>query len=762
MFKKDRLFRAWLLFVFIGTSTALADTEAPPVKPFPSPWSSGIKQIFGTAYEAYDSANKYSANSPTAPLSKVWFTGAQGVLTEVYWPTLDTPQIRDSEFLVTDSTGFLFQERIDSISQVEWLSTGVPAFRIRNHDSNNRFEIEKTFYTDPDRASLIERVKITKNIPGLKFYVVHNPSVSSTPLGNSALASINKGPGMGLFAWQGQQAQALISSLPFRKVSAGFAGYTDGLSDLRDNFKMDYQYDYARNGDVVLTGELEISPELGVSQFDIVLSFAPTIGEAYTTAKETLSSSLDGLLEKYTSQWQSYQLTVRDLSPGSSDGGKLFRASVAIMKSMEDKSFEGAFVASPTIPWGLNNLDSNVQVRPGESRNRLATGYHLVWPRDLFQMATSFMAIDDYHSAIASLQYLKRIQYGPSSGPNWNFENIKVHSRDGSFPQNVWINGEEGWGSLQMDEAAMPIILIYRLAKAGKIKISDYWDMAKRAADFVADFGPWTPQERWEENSGVSPSTVAAEIAAMNCASEIAQMLGDSVRATRYKSVAVSWDSKPNDNIDTWLFTTSGSHGNGRYYERMEGTNRLDQAWNPNDDAPMILHNGAGTKKEKDILDVGFLELVRFGVRQALNQNILDTVVAYDQTIRKDLPGVGAPSFYRYNFDGYNFDEVSGARTHGMLWPIFTGERAQYELEKSLELEQSPAEVDQHLNPYVHAMECFANKSFMLPEQIWDSGARMGQSTGSATPLGWSHGEYIKLLRSRLDQKVFDKLQFDF
>lgn len=748
---------ALCLFSLAAAAAAPPEGTAPHAPRRPSQWSSGIKQGFGTAYEAYDPDGEYSAQSATAPISKVWFTLAQGVLTEVYWPTNDTPQVRDLQILATDGKE-LFEERTQAVSEVRWLQTGVPAYLVTNRDPKKRFTIEKTFYTDPDRDVVLQRVRITRHVPGWKFYVLHNPSVGNTPLGNSALASTgagrNAGPGEGLFAWQGAQAQALVSSLPFTEVSAGFSTFNDGFVDLSQHHKMTHHYQWALEGDVVLTGGLPIPETVGTTELTLALGFGKDLATAHQQARESLALGHDWVLGKYTSQWVGYQASLDDLTRSTEDGGKLFRASAAVLKSSEDKTHVGAFIASPAVPWGLTTNDWNVGP-PSPERRELTSGYHQIWPRDLYHVATAFLALHDYASAAASLRFLRSAQYGPSDG-EWAF-GWRRHAKNGSFPQNAFADGQTMWAGLQLDEAADPIILAYRLWKSGRVPPGAYWDMVKRAGDFIADFGPWSPMERWEETIGASPSTIAAEIAGLFAASQIAEAVGDVPRAARFRATYEAWSTKPNDNLDTWTFTTTGAHGNGRYFERIEGAKAFDQVWNPNDDVMFTLANNTSPVREKDVVDGGFLELVRLGVRPALDPHVLDTVVVYDKTIRVEVPGHG-PSFYRYLGDRYNYEESTGQQTKGMPWPLLTGERAHYELQKAIELGVGDKEVDRVAAEYVRVMESFATPSLMLAEQVWDSGDRAGKPTGCATPLAWSHAEYLRLVRSRLDRRVFDRL----
>lgn len=716
----------------------------------PERWASGIKQAFGTAYETYDSSGQFSAASSTAPISKLWFTVAQGILTEVYWPQLDQPQIRDLQFLVTDGRSFLWEERQDGISDVQWIEAGVPAFRITTRDLAGRFFFEKVVYADPDRNALRLKVRFVSKTPGLQLYLLNNPTVGGTPMSNHAVTSRSAiAPGKGLYAWDGNQAQALLASVPFSAASAAFSGSHDPFQDLQRDFRMDHQYGEAHDGNVVVGARLELGT---ADEFEVALGFGGSLLDANQVAEGSLSESFEAGLDRYRKQWREYQGGLIDLSAQSLDGGDRFRASTAMIKSMEDKTYAGAVIASPSIPWGLHQVDWS---RNGDPLWKRVGGYHLIWPRDLYQMATTWIAVGDLASAKASFARLRTAQLSDQDG-FWEY-GFRRRSRDGSFLQNFWLNGSAYWQGLQMDETAFPVILTYRLWKLGAVTLADTWDMVRRASDFIVDFGPWTGQERWEENFGASPSTIASEIAALYCAAEIAHSHGDDQRAQRYLRTADSWSAKPGDNLETWTFTRTGRYGDGRYFIRSEAAQRFDQFWNPDDEGLIHIANGGPTLREKDVLDGGFLELVRLGVRDALDPAILETLPEYDAHLRVRIPGKG-DGYYRYTADRYNYDDTSGRQTHGMLWPLLTGERGHYALAASVARGESRPKRDQAIVPYIAAMEAFASSSLMMPEQVWDGGPAAGLSTGSATPLGWSHAEYLKLLRSRREGQVFDLL----
>ena len=163
------------------------------------------------------------------------------------------------------------------------------------------------------------------------------------------------------------------------------------------------------------------------------------------------------------------------------------------------------------------------------------------------------------------------------------------------------------------------------------------------------------------------------------------------------------------------------------------------------------------TYNARDVVDAGFLELVRYGVRGADDPIIVNSVKVVDAIIKKALPQ--GPGFYRYNHDGYGQGDlgqdwyVGCSFGVGRPWPLLTGERGHYELTAG----NDP-------KPYIQYLEAFAGSRGLLPEQVWDmpnlpnTPFVTGGPTGSAMPLAWAHAEYIKLVRSVSDNRVFDRL----
>jgi glucoamylase len=737
------------------------NSEAPRGQPWPATWSSGNKQFFGTSYESYDAEGRHSSGSLTAPISKVWFTGAQGVLTEIFWPTLDRKQIRDFQFLVSDGKGFFVEERTQTQSQVEWLDAGVPAFRVSTSDAQRNFEIKKTIFTDPESDVLLMRVEFRPFRRDLKLYVLLNPAMGNTPYGDFALAE--RGPADRMWAWQDQDALALVSSLPWAKLSAGHSGSLDPFQDIARDGHLDFEYRKANDGNVVLAAKVD-APLNVPFQFDLALGFDSHPQRAHERALRSLAR-VDEALAQYRAEWTAYQNLVKAPQFDSPEQKELYRASVAVLKSMEDKTFSGAFVASPSVPWGIQKKDDSREAAPrlsemtradvpSEIQARGIGGYHLVWPRDLYQMAESFIALGDYQTARASLSYLQAIQYREGEG-YWEYGDRRF-PKAGSFLQNSWLHGEAHWKMLQIDQTSYPILLAVKLWELGVVSASEVRELIFSSADFIEQYGPWSFQERWEENMGVAPSTLAVQIAALRAAALFADAQykkPQTSRAARYLTRAQLWDS----HIEKWTFTETGTKGGGRYYLRIVGTESPVAAWNPNSWAQIRITNGGPLLYEKEVLDGGFLELVQYGVRSAWNAFIRATLPEYDRDLRVNTR-VG-PGFYRYTGDFYNWDERNGRQTRGMLWPFLSGERARYELKALGEQAGALSEherrrlFDSRVGVYLEAFQAFATPSLMLPEQVWSEGAREGRPTGAATPLGWAHGDFVRLLREVEDFK---------
>jgi glucoamylase len=356
----------------------------------------------------------------------------------------------------------------------------------------------------------------------------------------------------------------------------------------------------------------------------------------------------------------------------------------------------------------------------------------------LVQSATALLATGQIGTPLRALIWLAAIQLP-----------------DGRFPQNSWINGEAYWCGVQLDEIAAPILLAWRLRCEGvNLGRFDPRVMIFRAAGFLIRQGPVTTQDRWEENAGYSPSTLAAVIAALVCASEFAQE-GDAPGTNEFILAYADWLAA---HLEEWTVTTRGElvAGVSRHYLRINPADPAspDAPVDPNT-STVMLTNGGGPHPARNIVGGDFLHLVRYGIRAADHPVVRDSVEVIDAVLKRDLPQ--GPGWRRYNHDGYGQKDDGTAYDGtgvGRCWPILTGERGHYEIAAG----RDPA-------PFIAAMENFANAGGMISEQLWDAdeppecGMRRGQPTGAAMPLCWSHAEYLSLVRSAHDGICFDRVE---
>lgn len=336
-----------------------------------------------------------------------------------------------------------------------------------------------------------------------------------------------------------------------------------------------------------------------------------------------------------------------------------------------------------------------------------------------------------------------------------------TQEEDGYWPQNMWIDGAPYWHGTQMDETAFPILLVDLAARTNAIsadRVPRYWSMVKKAAGFLVRNGPVTQQDRWEEDPGYSPFTLAVEIAALLAAADVADRCGESPLARFLRETADDWNAC----VERWTYVTetdlAKQVGVAGYYVRIAPPDSVDCS------APSPMHGFVPIKNRpvsessapaEHIVSPDSLALVRFGLRQPDDPRILNTVKVIDALLKKTLPQ--GDYWYRYNGDGYGEHEDGSAFDGsgvGRLWPLLTGERAHYEL---------AAGNRERAEELMRAMEASADSGGLLPEQIWDTAAipelelSPGKATGAARPLVWAHSEYVKLRRSLRDGKIFDQ-----
>ncbi|WP_445632558.1 glycoside hydrolase family 15 protein [Nostoc sp. DSM 114161] len=686
-----------------------------------------FRQAFGSPgiEPRWTHANKDGVGTAYSTSSQVWFTIWNGVVTEIYHPTVDRPQIRDLQYLISDGKSFFHEEKRHLRSQVEPLWTHGLGYRITNSDPQGRYATIKEVIADPHLSCILQHTKITGErefIDQLHLYALCAPHLEVGGRDNNGYTLEVAGHHV-LVAEKAGTWLAIGATIPFTRLSCGYVGQSDGWTDLADDFQMDWEFDSAVNGNLALIGKLNLAQS---QEFTLGLAFGTSVHNAISTLFQSLNLPFEQQKQQYNEQWKRSRNHIKSLENVSCDRGKLYHSSVSLLLAHEDKTYPGALIASMAIPWGEAKDDQD------------QGGYHLVWTRDLVSSVTGLVAAGETDTAVRSLIYLATSQ-----------------QEDGGFAQNFWVDGKPYWQGIQLDEVAFPILLAWLLHQE-KVPLNfDIYPMVLRAAGYLIRHGPVTQQERWEENSGYSPSTFACNIAGLICAAQFAREHGDEATATFIEEYADFLES----HIEDWTVTTEGTlvPGIKRHYIRITPTdiNNPQPNENPNQGTIFISNHPPGESAEfpaKEIVDGGFLQLVRYGIRKPDDPIIVDSVKVIDAILKVNTP-VG-PCWHRYNHDGYGQQKDGSPYMgwgKGRAWPLLTGERGHYELV-----------IGGNVKTYIKAMEGFASDTCLLPEQVWDEADKsdvhmfLGKATGSAMPLMWAHAEYIKLLRSTQDGQVFD------
>src|SRR2546421_2414383 len=382
------------------------NTLAPGAPGMDSHWPSAAKNGFGTA---------------NTVASKVWFTLNNGVMTEVYYPRLDVPNTQTLQLIVC--TAQECQTEADDMGhEIRILDSRALSFRQINTARNGAYTITKTYTTDPRRPTIFIDVSFAASSnASYRLYAFFDPSLK-----NSGMHDTGWTKGDALLASDADVASALVSSNGFTEMTNGYLGTSDGLLQLKRARAITEKYDRAENGNVA-----QVARILQPKAFTLALGFGSSADEALINARASLAKGFSLARDEYEAGWHLYLNSLRriKLAPKYQ---RQFNIAALTLKALEDKTYRGAIIASPSIPWG-----------GGPNANEpTISGYHVVWSRDLYQVGTAFLAMGDRASANRALDYLFKIQ----------------HKTDGSFPHNSWIDGRTIGGRLQMSEIAFPLI----------------------------------------------------------------------------------------------------------------------------------------------------------------------------------------------------------------------------------------------------------------------------------------------------------------
>jgi glucoamylase len=666
-------------------------STAPGAPGAPAFWTPANKQGFGTSMTRQ---------------SKVWHTLQGGELTEVYYPDLSTPALRDLQLIVTDGRTFTDRESDATDQRVELVDEHSLIYRQVNTAKSGRYRIVKTYVTDPARNALLVDVRF-QSLSGrpYKVYAYVDPALSNDGNDDSGTTSHRA-----LLTQDATAGSALVADPSFARTSTGYLDASDGWVDLRDDHRMDWQYRSSPTGNVVQTAETRLDGRRH-QRLQLALGFGATSSAALSTARASLERGFARVAWAYAGGWHRYLASLKRQPNSAKPYGAEYDVSLMILAAHEDKTYRGAFIASPTMPWVW-----------GTGLEKPSGVYHAVWSRDLYQIVTAMLAAGDRAAADRALTYIFDRQQKP----------------DGSFWQNTLVDGTPHWTSVQQDEVAFPIVLAWQL---GRDDLDTYARHVKPAADYIVANGPRTQQDRWENQDGWSPGTIASEIAGLICAADLARKAGHTDDAARYEATADEWQTK----VESWTATTNGQYSPGNPYYL-----RLTKDADPNDGSTYSIGDSGPTDAdERDVVDPSFLELVRLGVKRPDDAAILNSIAVIDEKLAVDTPS--GRFWHRFVFDGYG-ETKTGApwdigfppgsqTTLGRAWPIFAGERGEYNLAAGATAGAQLA-----------AMAGAANEGGLMPEQVWDDqppsgspGFPPGEGTLSATPLAWSHAQFVRL-----------------
>ncbi|MCW2986276.1 MAG: glucan 1,4-alpha-glucosidase, partial [Conexibacter sp.] len=703
------------------------------------------------ALSHFDLARKDCVGTARNRTSKVWFTVADGVLSDVSFPTNDTTNVETMQYVVTDGTSFTDLQTRDMTYTVRALDDRVPACRVTATAKSGRYKIITDYLTDPSRDTVVTHstlVALKGRLKDYHLYVRFDPTLN----GNGGGGAGNGGPDGGAVLRRGGHDvligsdpvtqtnaanrdyavpvySALDADRPFKSVTNGFAGRaSDGLTQLDAAHRLtDTHASTSAPGNLVQTAEVDLGRH---GRFALDLGFGTSAADAAATVGRSLHTNPYALAARYASGWLRYDAGLRrpqrprGVSRSAWDAilGEYY-VSANYVKTAEDKTFPGAVAAAMASPWGQ-------AVSAGDPNNTYFGSYREVFARDLYEAWTSLYLAGDRDTARDMTRFLFERQQLP----------------DGSLPRNSLTNGKvapDSFGT-QLDECAYPIVMALAVGLTGK----DYYkDHIKPAADYIIAHGPSTEKERWEEQSGYSPSTIAAEIAGLVSAAEIAQRNGDDSGAAVYRGVADEFQR----NLKTWTLTTNGPRSADPYFIRLSKTG------DPNAAITYNLGNGGPTLDQRDVIDAGFLEYARLGVLPASDPDIVRSLAVVDAAIRKTTDS--GDGFYRYNGDGYG-DRSSDGRPwppsnqgNGHLWPVLAGERGQWEVARG-DVGGAVARLQ--------AMAAMSSGVGLIPEQAWELpdlpaspfgtdptqasiGFANGKPAGSASALTWSAGQFVRL-----------------
>jgi glucoamylase len=720
------------------------------------------------ALSHFDLARKDCVGTARNTTSKVWFTVADGVLSDVYFPTNDNTNVETLQYIVTDGSTFTDLQTRDTTYTVKQTDDRALTCRVTTTAKSGRYEIVTDYTTDPSRPTVLIRSKFVAlegKLSSYRLYVRHDPTLN----GNGGGGTGNGGADDGNLAQAGghtlligsdivtqtnaanrDYAIPMYSALDvdrgFDQATNGFAGAaSDGLVQLDPPGRaLTALHDTATHGNVVQVGRVPLGPD---GRFTLALGYGDSQTSAISASQRSLQHGFDDARRDYERGWNAYDdKLVKPRRPHGVSSSKWsdildeYYLSANYVKAAEDKTFPGAVAAALTSPWGQ-------AVSAGDPANTYFGSYREVFARDLYEAWTAVFLAGDRRTATDMTRFLFERQQRP----------------DGSMPRNSLPNGKAAPDSFntQLDECAYPLVMALAV---GLTDNAFYQAHIAPAANFVAAHGPASGPERWEEQDGFSPSTISAEIAGLVAAAIIADRNGDHASARVWRGVADEFQRK----LKQWTLTTNGPRNPKPYFIRLSKTG------DPNAAISYNVGNGGPTLDQRDVIDAGFLEYARLGLLPASDADIVRSLAVVDGSIRAST--ASGDGFFRYNGDGYGDGSTDGHpwapsnKGNGHLWPVLAGERGQYELDRG-----SIASAVTRLD----AMRNMSSGVGLITEQAWELpdlaaspfgtdatiasiGFRNGKPAGSASALTWSAGQFVRLTLDTAAAKVLDRPGYTF
>ncbi|WP_395658476.1 glycoside hydrolase family 15 protein [Nocardioides sp.] len=652
-----------------------------------STWTEADKDGFGTA---------------RTRASNVWFTLQQGRVSEVFYPDLSTPSVRSLELAVTGDD-FADRSSTDMRTRVQRPDDRSLRYTQVSEDEDGRYRVVEHVVTDPRHDTLVVRARLVPLDGGhYRLWALYDPALTNHGMDDRATSRPHA-----LVSTDRTVSSALVARPALRSTTSGLVGTpTDPWPDLG------HRHRHAGPGNVVQAARL-------ADDTTLALGFGGSVGRAVQQARGSLGRGFAATSSAYDRGWHGYVDSLKDVPASAASVQPEYLASALVLAAAEDKQHPGAFVASPSAPWVWGDEVKDLSSPSG--------AYHLVWSRDAYQFGTALWAMGDRAAA-------RRIV-------RWLFGTQQL--ADGSFPQNSDVSGTPVWGSLQLDEVAFPIVLAHLVGK----RDAATWHGVRKAARFLVSFrdeetgrrSPYSPQERWENQSGYSPATIAAEVAGLVCAADLAKHHGRPALARHWLRVADRWQR----HVEDWTVTTNGPLDDAPYFLRLTKNGRPDTA------SPYEMGDGGPRSiDQRKVVDPSFLDLVRLGLLPADDPAVVNTLDVVDRRLRVDTPN--GPSWHRFSHDGYGETADGGEwtitdpgthTTFGRGWPILTGERGEYAVTAGADAAS-----------YLATMAAATGEAGMLAEQVWDGRpptgdacCPAGEGTRSATPLVWSHAQLVRL-----------------